>query len=473
MPQVVQFPMQQQTIPVQVPISTGNGQTIYQTVHVPIQSFGNQMPQIIQPQMQIIPQYTQQVANIITPNGQIQQVQLGPMLQQPQGGQQQTITGMPGQAMKIEGSGGQSGQDMNQQNQPITITNAQGQQMTVIPAQHLRSNQNIIQIPNIPGIQSIPVQHIPGIGNVQVIPASALNGNFMSPMQTQTIQQIPQQIPTSPQQQQQHQLHQQQQQQQATPVASQPPQQQQTITITPQAMQALKSPEPVELNNSGNQKWFVKQEIIQPTPIVINTSSASTQPSQQQSVATISQSQPQTVQSILPASIATLTQITASPVTQKIQTSSSGTTQVTIQPAISISQRSTPQPATSSSATMVSSLAPASTSNTTATTTQIIATPATVTLHPAANSTSVNVNINVGTSSVESSLLTPDVKPRVRRVACTCPNCTNGDRHSDRKKQHICHVPGCNKVYGKTSHLRAHLRWHTGKNKNKLITIYR
>ncbi|TUI90456.1 Transcription factor Sp1 [Bagarius yarrelli] len=31
-----------------------------------------------------------------------------------------------------------------------------------------------------------------------------------------------------------------------------------------------------------------------------------------------------------------------------------------------------------------------------------------------------------------------------------------------KKKQHICHITGCGKVYGKTSHLRAHLRWHSG-----------
>jgi len=55
-------------------------------------------------------------------------------------------------------------------------------------------------------------------------------------------------------------------------------------------------------------------------------------------------------------------------------------------------------------------------------------------------------------------------KTRLRRVACTCPNCTDIDarNNGEKKKQHLCHIPGCGKVYGKTSHLRAHLRWHAG-----------
>ncbi|XP_003222066.3 transcription factor Sp4 isoform X1 [Anolis carolinensis] len=61
-----------------------------------------------------------------------------------------------------------------------------------------------------------------------------------------------------------------------------------------------------------------------------------------------------------------------------------------------------------------------------------------------------------------------DVQPgkRLKRVACSCPNCREGEGRSGnepgKKKQHICHIEGCGKVYGKTSHLRAHLRWHTG-----------
>lgn len=58
-----------------------------------------------------------------------------------------------------------------------------------------------------------------------------------------------------------------------------------------------------------------------------------------------------------------------------------------------------------------------------------------------------------------------------RRCArCTCPNCINElsglppvvGPDDKGKRQHLCHIPGCEKVYGKTSHLKAHLRWHTG-----------
>lgn len=58
--------------------------------------------------------------------------------------------------------------------QPITITNGQGQQITVIPSQSLQqqirpTNANIIQMPNsVSGLQAFPVQNIPGLGNVQV-----------------------------------------------------------------------------------------------------------------------------------------------------------------------------------------------------------------------------------------------------------------------------------------------------------------
>lgn len=57
------------------------------------------------------------------------------------------------------------------------------------------------------------------------------------------------------------------------------------------------------------------------------------------------------------------------------------------------------------------------------------------------------------------------------QTACRCPNClsaeslgTNNDSDDANKRKHLhnCHIPGCGKAYVKTSHLKAHLRWHSG-----------
>lgn len=69
---------------------------------------------------------------------------------------------------------------------------------------------------------------------------------------------------------------------------------------------------------------------------------------------------------------------------------------------------------------------------------------------------------NLTSPSSQGSADTPSSGKRLRRVACTCPNCQNNENKDSKKKVHICHMDGCGKVYGKTSHLRAHLRWHTG-----------
>ncbi|XP_053219205.1 transcription factor Sp2 [Podarcis raffonei] len=59
-----------------------------------------------------------------------------------------------------------------------------------------------------------------------------------------------------------------------------------------------------------------------------------------------------------------------------------------------------------------------------------------------------------------------DLQPgeKRRRMACTCPNCKDGEKRlgDQGKKRHICHVPECGKTFRKTSLLRAHVRLHTG-----------
>ncbi|ODN05554.1 Transcription factor Sp4, partial [Orchesella cincta] len=359
--QVLQFPFQQ-TIPVQIPIATSNGQTIIQTVHIPIQTVATAMPQagglaggqliqtaggqfqLIQPQLTQLPQ--QQLAQVITPNGQIQLAQIQPaqaantqttglanftqnangtITIQAANVNNDTATSTASQVSSTtQASNGvtsttqtivtaqntqqqqQQQQQAAQQQQPqqITIQGA-NQQFTVIPTTALgQLGQSFGQLG-----QALPtLQNIPGLGNVQLIPAGTLLGGGQQQLTLQQGAQGTQQIVIN----------------QANSLAS----------LAGLGTQQLQQ-DPLDPT-----KW----QVINQTPLVVTTSLAN----------------------------------------------------------------------------------------------------------------------GGAVTTIKTELDKP--KTRLRRVACTCPNCTDIDarNNGEKKKQHLCHIPGCGKVYGKTSHLRAHLRWHAG-----------
>jgi len=450
MMQVAQQPVQQM-IPVQIPVSV-NGQTAYQTVQMPVQ----QMPQ---PQIQIVPQviqtsqgqqivYTQvaaqpqmvaapQIANIVGPNGQIQQVQFvgGNNMQhlggfQPMGGlatfvqpAQPPGTGPP----TVQGgantnttfvtntvpstviSSTPGGQAIEQQTSLTTSTNHQPKLTTNIQTSMINLQQTIqgLQGPInqsqdlMQPSDSIPVTNLqlksePGTIWPKTEPGSLVSG----PPQTNSIQNV------------------------------QVPNQGQIVIAGNQAVN----------NNLQNIRNPLPQsQLIQAAGLGgiggIQAIPASVSSAQIISPAPISQQPANLISNNIAQQIGYTSAAAGIP---------TGTTQALQQDPNDPNKWHVVQIATTPQQPP-------------GTTVQVVT----------SQHNQLSDNSSLGQQTNQESV--PNPRTRLRRVACTCPNCKDGDRNykanadgTPRKKQHICHIPGCNKVYGKTSHLRAHLRWHSG-----------
>uniref|UniRef100_A0A1A9VVJ5 C2H2-type domain-containing protein n=1 Tax=Glossina austeni TaxID=7395 RepID=A0A1A9VVJ5_GLOAU len=434
--QIVQFPhsiqqtqtvpqqstLQQTTVAVQVPIQTGvGGQTIYQTVHVPVQQLGtpggmptaNLLSAQPLPMPQIIPQFTQ-IAQIVTPNGQIQQVQLAPL--------------------------------------------------------------------NALGLQALPIQNIPGIGQVQIIQASHLPPNLQLGSLQQVLAAAPTQSSTTPS---------------AAQTQSQQQQQTSNVSVPATAATAAAQTQPHSTSSSQSQANVSSTNVTSVTcsqPLQLQTSESAVSNNQQANNLQPKQ-EPQSPTQMAQTLLANVTTTTANIKQEPPDSHSSGaaTTQIkwlmpqtaaTVTQPQGTTQALTAVPPSSASTTTMTSGSGATQITIATTTTNNTAnnsnnsgglqlssvsagqqqqqqqqqqnTSNLMTLPPPPPQTSVNVNINLNEPGALG------IKPRLKRVACTCPNCTDGEKNHNRKKQHVCHIKGCNKVYGKTSHLRAHLRWHTG-----------
>lgn len=378
MQQVVQFPAAlQQTIPVQVPISTSTGQTVYQTIHFPLQAFTTSIPNIIQTsggQVHMIPQISSpvpapQVAQILTPSGQVQQVQLT----------QLTPAVSQGHVV-VQQQPQQQQQHQHQQQQHANIASSSA------------TTNNVTNSTWSTTTVSTPSVTVQTVASPNVVSSVESGSTVQSHQPNQSL-------------------------------------------LIPQAATAL--PHQISLSTLGNQP---QQVTVIPAASLANLVQTSN------GVTTMRNSLVQFpgLQTITLPGIGNVQLIPASNLSVSTQNQLGSTAHApppliqSIPPSVQIIGGNQIQP--DQAAEIMGKW-------------QVVGVPQAQFQTQAAPATPVS-------AGEEDS---GDEKPRTRRVACTCPNCSEGgERTSDKKKLHICHIPGCNKIYGKTSHLRAHLRWHTG-----------